>query len=104
MPYRTTYSPNLVEQAFSEVGIAPVLCRAAFLCKDREAGRPTIHKKWIILPESLMALAGEEPLDRGCANFALRGFSELRPEGVLRSSLSTPTRDASRNVWHTVVQ
>ena len=35
MPYRTTYSPNLVEQAFSEVGIAPVLGRAVYLCTEQ---------------------------------------------------------------------
>src|SRR4028118_164887 len=40
-----SYSPEeCVEDAFSEVRIAPVLCRVAFLCTNREASSPLVHK------------------------------------------------------------
>ena len=32
---KEAYSPNVVEEASSEVGIAPVLCQAAFLCTHK---------------------------------------------------------------------
>ena len=50
-PFSYPYSPECVEEAFSEVGIAPVLCQAAFLCAYREVPGPTSIKKPVIYRE-----------------------------------------------------
>ncbi len=55
---KEAYSPNVVEEASSEVGIAPVLCQAAFLCTHKGVRIQVYIRKPIAPCEGITPISG----------------------------------------------